>query len=187
MVPTRSANKRYWKRDRPLAERIDGDRRCQLWRIFGGPRRRINQRVFDGAPGAAGQRRQSGCAACFHHPVLLLSMLRLDQFTCSTPDMVAKEIEMGIAAYNLVRAMIGLAAYQSGNPPRGYSSTKVRRIVEAFAPSLANAPDPQAARRIFDQMTIYVQESRLPRRNRNRPSRAREVWQREAHFPSRKK
>jgi hypothetical protein len=34
---------------------------------------------------------------------------------------VAKEIEMDIAAYNLVRGMIGFAAQQSGIPPRGYN------------------------------------------------------------------
>jgi hypothetical protein len=46
--------------------------------------------------------------------------LCLDQLTCATPDMVAKEIEMGITAYNLVRALISLASQQSGIPPRGY-------------------------------------------------------------------
>ena len=117
----------------------------------------------------------------------LKSTLSLDQLTCSTPDMVAKEIEMGIAAYNLVRAMIGLAAQQSGIRPRGYSFTKVRRIVEAFAPALADAPNQQAARRIFDQMMIYVQQSRLPRRKRKRPSYPREAWKRGATFPSRKR
>ena len=44
----------------------------------------------------------------------LKSTLCLDQLTCSTPDMVAKEIDMGIAAYNLVRAMIAFASQQSG-------------------------------------------------------------------------
>jgi hypothetical protein len=34
---------------------------------------------------------------------------------------VAKEIDMGIVAYNLVRALIGLASQQSGIPPRGVS------------------------------------------------------------------
>lgn len=116
----------------------------------------------------------------------LKSTLCLDQLTCSTPEMVAKEIEMGIAAYNLVRAMIRLAAEQSGLPPRGYSFTKVRRIVEAFAPTLADAPNPEAAKRIFDQMMIYVQQSRLPRRKRKRPSSPREVWTRGATFPTRK-
>ena len=117
----------------------------------------------------------------------LKSTLCLDQLTCSTPDMVAKEIDMGIAAYNLVRAMIGLASQHSGIPPRGYSFTKVRRIVQTFAPALADAPNPQAAKRIFDQMMKYVQQSKLPRRKRKRPSYPREVWKRGATFPWRKR
>lgn len=117
----------------------------------------------------------------------LKTTLCLDQLTCTTPDMVAKEIEMGIAAYNLVRALIGLASQQSGIEPRGYSFTKVRRIVETFAADLANAPDPQAAQRIFDLMMRCVQQSKLPRRKSRRASYPREVWKRGATFPSRKR
>lgn len=117
----------------------------------------------------------------------LKSTLRLDQLTCSTPDMVAKEINMGIAAYNLVRGLIAAAAQQSGFMPRGYSFTKVRHIVETFAPALANAPNPQAARRIFEQMMRYVQQSKLPRRRHKRPPCPRQVWRRGDHFPSRGK
>ena len=36
--------------------------------------------------------------------------VRLQQLTCRTPDMVAKEIDMGIAAYNLVRAVTCLTS-----------------------------------------------------------------------------
>jgi hypothetical protein len=117
----------------------------------------------------------------------LKSTLCLDQLTSSTPDMVAKEIDMGIAAYNLVRAMIGLASERSGIPSRGYSFTKVRRIVQTFAPALADAPNPQAAKRIFEQMMKYIQQSKLPRRKRKRPSYPREVWKRGATFPNRKR
>lgn len=116
----------------------------------------------------------------------LKSTLCLDQLTCSTPDMVAKEIDMGIVAYNLVRALIGFASEQSGSPPRGYSFTKVRRILKAFGPLLANAPNQQAAHRILDQIMTYVQQSKLPRRNRKRSSYPREVWRKGAYFPSRK-
>ena len=117
----------------------------------------------------------------------LKSMLCLDQLTCSTPDMVAKEIEMGITAYNLVLALIGLASKQSGIPPRGYRFTKVRRILETFGPALANAPSQRAAQRILDQVMTFVQQSKLPRRKRKRPSPPREVWKRGATFPNRKK
>jgi hypothetical protein len=67
----------------------------------------------------------------------LKSELRLHQLTCLTPDMTAKEIEMGIAAYNLVRGLIWLAAQQSGSAPRDYGSTKARRIVQLFGSQLA--------------------------------------------------
>jgi hypothetical protein len=117
----------------------------------------------------------------------LKATLCMDQLTCSTPDMVAKEIEMGMAAYNLVRAMIALASEQSGIPPRGYSFTKVRRILQTFAPAVAEAPTPQAARQILDQMMKYVQQSRLPRRQLKRPSYPRRVWKRGAAFPNRKR
>jgi hypothetical protein len=112
--------------------------------------------------------------------------LHLEQLTSATPDMVAKEIDMAVAAYNLVRAMICLAAEQSGVRPRGYSFTKVRRIMQTFGPALANAATPEEAQRIFDQMMHYVQQSKLPRRKRLRPSYPRKVWSRGANFPKRK-
>ncbi len=117
----------------------------------------------------------------------LKNTLCLDQLSCATPDMVAKEIEMGITAYNLVRALIRVASQQSGIPPRGYSFTKVRRILEVFGPALANAPDQKSAQRILEQIMTYVQQSKLPQRKRRRPSYPREAWERGARFPSRKK
>jgi hypothetical protein len=117
----------------------------------------------------------------------LKSELCMDELTCSTADMVAKEIEMGVAAYNLVRAMIALASQQTGVPPRGYSFTKVRKIVQIFAPALANAPSDKEAKRIFDQMMTYIQQSKLPRRKRKRPSYPREVLKRRDAFLKRKK
>ena len=114
----------------------------------------------------------------------LKSTLCLDQLTCATPDMVAKEIDMGIAAYNLVRALIGFASERSGIPPRGYRFTKVRLILLTFTPALANAPNQQAAQRILDQILIYVQQSKLPHRKRRRSSYPREVWKRGAYFPA---
>jgi hypothetical protein len=113
--------------------------------------------------------------------------LKLDQFTCSSADMVAKEIEMAMAAYNLVRALTCQASEQSGVPPRGYSFTQVQRIVQKLGPVLAAAKNPREAKRIFDQMMHYVQQAKLPHRNRQRPSYPREVWQRGAYFPTRKK
>ena len=114
----------------------------------------------------------------------LNSSLKLDQFTCSTPDMVDKEIGMAMAAYNLGRAITCLASEQSGIPPRGYSFTQVQRIVQKFSPVLAAAKDPYDAQRIFDQIMICVPQAQLPRR-RKRPTYPGAVWPRGAYFPSR--
>lgn len=111
--------------------------------------------------------------------------LHLDQFTCSSPDMVAKEIEMAMAAYNLVRAITCQASEQSGTPARGYSFTQVQRIVQTFAPLIAAAKNTRESKRIFDQMMRYVQQAKLPRR-RKRPTYPREIWGRGGKFPTRK-
>jgi hypothetical protein len=115
----------------------------------------------------------------------LKSTLQLDQITSLTPEMAAKEIDLGITAYNLVRALIVIASQQSGIAPRVYSFTKVRLILQTFAPALAAAPNQQAAQRIFDQIMRCVQQSKLPRRRRKRPAYPRAVWRRGATFPDR--
>lgn len=112
--------------------------------------------------------------------------LCLHQLSCSTPEMVAKEINLGMTAYNLVRAMIASAAAQSGIPPRGYSFTRVLRILQIFGPAIANAPNPAVAERLFAQMRRCVDQSKLPRRKRKRPSYPRAVYKRGATYPNRK-
>ena len=116
----------------------------------------------------------------------LKKALMLEQLTCSTPDMMAKEIDMGIAAYNLVRAVTCLASRESGIPPRGYSFTTVRTILQVFGPKLAAAPDQQTAKQLFQQIMRYVQQAKLPRRRKQRATYPRQVWPRGATFPSRK-
>jgi DDE family transposase len=116
----------------------------------------------------------------------LKSTLQLDQLSCVTPEMVAKELDLAMAAYNLVRAVTCLAAERSGIPPRGYSFTRVRNVLEAFAPLLAGAKDPQEARKYQDQMMYYIQQAKLPKRRRKRPSYPRAVWGKGESFPRRK-
>ncbi len=112
--------------------------------------------------------------------------LQLDQLTCATPDMAAKEIDTCIAAYNLVRAVTSLASAQSGLPPRAYGFTAVRRIITACAPAFAAAVTPTEARQVFDRIMYFVQQAaRLPRRQK-RPTYPRAVWNRGGKFPNRK-
>lgn len=116
----------------------------------------------------------------------LKSTLELDQLDCTTPEMVAKELDLGVAAYNLVRAVTLLAAQKAGIPPRSYSFTRARLVVQAFAPLLAAAKDTHQAQQGFDRMMYYIGQARLPKRSRKRPSYPRAVWPIRAPFPHRK-
>jgi hypothetical protein len=116
----------------------------------------------------------------------LKSTLHLDQLHCSTPEMVAKELHLAMAAYNLVRAVACLAAERSSLPPRGFSFTRVRRVIEAFTPLVATAKNQQEAQRYFDRMMYYVGQAKLPKRRKKRPSYPRAIWGKGATFPSRR-
>lgn len=115
----------------------------------------------------------------------LKSTLNLDQLSCTTADIVAKEIDLGIAAYNLVRAVTCLAAERSGIPPREYSFTRVRGAVEAFVPLIANAKTEQEARKYFDLLMYCVGQAKLPTRRKKRSAYPRAVWNKGASFPNR--
>lgn len=115
----------------------------------------------------------------------LKSQLRMEQLCCATPEMAAKEIEMAIAAYNLVRAVICLAAQQSGLPPRDYSFTRAARIVQSFALKIGSATSKQEAKRHFDRMMYFLHQAKLPRRKREPYPRA--LWGIRKQYPKRKK
>jgi hypothetical protein len=116
----------------------------------------------------------------------LKSTLRLEQLRCTTLAMVAKELDPAMAAYNLVSAVTCLPAQKAGPPPRVYSFTRERNVVQAFAPLIATAQNPKQAREHFDRMMYYVSQAKPPKRNRKRPSYPRAVWPNPHSFPHRK-
>lgn len=116
----------------------------------------------------------------------LKSTLHLEQLRCTTPAMVAKELDLAMGAYNLVRAVIYLTAQKAGLPPRSYSFTRVRNVLQAFAPLIAAAQTQQEAQEIFDTVAYYVAQAKLPNRTRKRPSYPRQVWPKPQSFPPRK-
>lgn len=116
----------------------------------------------------------------------LKGTLQLEQINCTTPEMVAKELNVAMAAYNLVRAVTCLAAERNGIPPRSYSFTRVQRVVETFTPLVVNAKNEEEARKHFELMMYYVSQAKLPKRGRKRLPYPREVWSKGTRFPSRK-
>jgi putative transposase len=116
----------------------------------------------------------------------LKATLRLDQLNSTTPKMVAKEIDVGMLAYNLVRAVTCVAAQKAGLEPRQFSFTRVRNVINAYAPMIATASDRRQAQRLFEDMMYYVNQAKLPRRRKKRPSSPRAAWQKPQTYPKRK-
>src|SRR5260370_9762757 len=92
----------------------------------------------------------------------LKSTLRLDQLTCSTVEMVAKEIDVAILAYNLVRALLWVPAPNAGLKPRQFSFTRCRNVMQAFAPLIAAAADGREAQRPIHKMMAYLGHAQTP-------------------------
>ena len=116
----------------------------------------------------------------------LKATLGLEQLTCNTAEMVAQEIDMAMMAYNLVRAVTYLAAQKTGLPPCAFSFTRVRNVLYAFAPLISAATDERQARKLWDDMMYYLDQAKLPKRRRQRPSYPRAVWGRPQVYPKRK-
>jgi hypothetical protein len=116
----------------------------------------------------------------------LKTTLRLDQLNSTTPKMVTKEIDIGILAYNLVRAVTCVAAQKAGLKPRQFSFTRVRNVINAYAPMIATANDQRQAQQLFEDMMYYVNQAKLPHRHRKRPSYPRASWQKPQTYPKRK-
>lgn len=116
----------------------------------------------------------------------LKGTLELEQLTCTTSEMVAKELNLAMLAYNLVRAVTYLAAQKSGLPSRAFSFTRVRNVIRAFGPLIADAQNEQEAQELCEKMMYYVGQAKLPKRRERRTSYPRAVWGRPQTFPKRK-
>lgn len=113
----------------------------------------------------------------------LKSTLRLEELSCTSPEMVAKEIDVAMLAYNLVRAVIYLTAQKAGLEPRLFSFTQVRNVLQVFVPRIAAAADEHTARKLNDDMLYYLSRCKLPRRKRS--SYPRGVWPKPKTYPAR--
>lgn len=100
--------------------------------------------------------------------------------------MVAKELVLAVAAYNLVRGTMCAAAHTAGIDPRQLSFSRVQDVVNACLPSLSDADSPEAYQRVLDRMLRRAAQCKLPRRPQRR-SYPRAVWPRRNNFPKRKK
>jgi hypothetical protein len=110
----------------------------------------------------------------------------LHQLSSKSVDIVEKELLLAIAAYNLVRAVMCLAARRANLTPRQLSFSFVQTVVEAALPGLDNATSEEEYQQRLDRMLRYAAQGKLPNRSRVRSYR-REVWGRGGHFPRHKR
>jgi putative transposase len=115
----------------------------------------------------------------------LKGTLRLEELTCTSVEMVAKEIDVAMLAYNLVRAVIYLTAQKAGLEPRVVSFTQVRSVLQVFVPRIAAAPDERTAQKLYDDMLYYLSQCKLPQRRRS--SYPRGVWPKSKTYPARRR
>ncbi len=110
----------------------------------------------------------------------------LHQLNCKSPDMVEKELLLAIAAYNLVRAVMCLAARRAHITPRQLSFSFVQTVVAAALPGLDHAATDEEYQQRLERMLRYAAQGKLPNRSRVR-AYPREVWGRGGHFPRRQR
>jgi hypothetical protein len=110
----------------------------------------------------------------------------LHQLSSKSLDMVEKELLLAIAAYNLVRAVMCLAARRANLTPRQLSFSLVQTVVEAALPGLDHAATEEEYQQRLDRMLRYAAQGKLPNRSRAR-SYPREVWGQGGRFPTRKR
>ena len=111
--------------------------------------------------------------------------VRLHHISARTESMMQKELLMAIAAYNLVRAVMALAARRHNLDPRQLSFTFVLDLVNAFWPRLQTTTDEDAYRAQVLALLDAAAQGTHPKRKKRR-SYPRAVWHRRHTFPARK-
>jgi putative transposase len=109
----------------------------------------------------------------------------LHHISAKSPDMLEKELLMAASAYNLVRAVMCMAARRSRIDPRQLSFAGVLNVVHYAWHKLVSAP----SKRDHDQEFLHVldlaAQCTLPKRSKRR-SYPRAIWRRSSPFPRKK-
>jgi putative transposase len=111
--------------------------------------------------------------------------VRLHHISARNESMMEKELLTAVAAYNLVRAVIALAARRHNLSPRQLSFTFVLNVVNASWHRLQTAPTAKAYQREVMNLLDAAAQGTHPKRLQPRSS-PRAVWHRRHSFPARK-
>jgi putative transposase len=111
--------------------------------------------------------------------------VRLQQITAHSVEMFEKEFLLAVSAYNLVRAVMCLAARRAGLRPRQLSFSFVLDVVNAAWPRLVAATSRRQHDAEFERVLEFAASHKIPQRRRLR-SYPRAVWRHNPAFPFRK-
>lgn len=114
----------------------------------------------------------------------LKGTVRLHHIAVRQPSTLDKELLTAVAAYNLARAVMALAARRHRLCPRQLSFTFVRNVVETGWHKLQDAPDEKSHRRAVLRLLDAAAQGTHPKR-RKRRSYPRAAWNRRHTFPTR--
>jgi len=109
----------------------------------------------------------------------LKQTLDMETVRAQSPDMLAKELILGVAAYNIVRTIMAQAAEQTGVQPRQLSFARAKACIQIYAARGTLTPE------IILQMLVLIAARKQPVRKQKRTF-PREVWPQSQTFPSRK-
>jgi hypothetical protein len=103
--------------------------------------------------------------------------VRLHHISAQSPDMLEKELLLAVSAYNLVRAVMCLAARRSRIDPRQLSFTHVLTVVDHAWSRLIAAPTQRQHDKEFLRVLDMAAQCTLPKRRKHR-SYLRLTWRR---------
>jgi len=110
--------------------------------------------------------------------------VRLHTISARSPKMVACELLLAIASYNLIRAVMAEAARQIGVEPRSLSFSRSRNAFWAFTRAVAHTESTEEFDRNWRLLIRIVGQGKLYQRVR--PPAPRAVWHKSPAFPDRK-
>ena len=111
--------------------------------------------------------------------------VNLHHINAKSDDMLEKELLMAMSAYNLVRAVMCMAARRNGMDPRQLSFAGVLNVVNCAWPNLLAAPTQEVHDQQFLRVLKLAAQCTLPKRRTSR-SYPRVIWRHPTGFPARK-
>jgi hypothetical protein len=110
--------------------------------------------------------------------------VRLHTIAAQSPKMVACELLMAIATYNLIRTVMAEAARHVDVEPRRLSFSRSRAAFQAFARAVAHTESADQFDRHWRILIRSISQYKLSKRHR--PPAPRAVWHKRQNFPNRK-